>query len=142
MKGKRPYPRTAKSRVSADAMNGSHCCGRIWNIAGVVLAIFMVLSVPFHALAQPASPNGIPLAEDLVPAPNGYEMVTAKYVTAKPTDLYISPFLWAGKVTGVQLSAGQQMEVLAKPKGYDWLLVGKNGAGIGYVPISVLSPVK
>jgi len=141
MKGKRPYPRTAKARVSADTFNAPHG-GGTWSLVGVVFAIVMVLSVPFHALAQPASPNGIPLAEDLVPAPEGYEMVTAKYITTKPTDLYISPFLWAGKVMGVQLSAGQQVEILAKPKGYNWLLVGKNGAGIGYVPISVLSPVK
>lgn len=111
-------------------------------LVGVVLLFGMLLSVPFHASAQPVSANGILLGDDLVPAPDGYEMVTAKYFTAKPTDLYISPFLWAGKVMGVRLSAGQQVEVLAKPKGYDWLLVGKNGAGIGYVPISVLSPVK
>src|SRR4029077_21195040 len=142
MKVRRQYPRIAKSRVSANAMNGSHCRGRIWNIVGVVLGVFIVLSGPLHAKAQPASANGILLAEDLVPAPDGYEIVTAKYVTAKPTDLYISPFLWAGKVMGVRLSAGQQIEVLAKPKGYDWLLVGKNGAGIGYVPMSVLSPIK
>ena len=141
MKVKRLYARAAKARVSANALNAPHC-GGIWSVLGVGLAIFLVLSVPFHALAQPASPNGIPLAEDLVPAPEGYEMVTAKYITTKPTDLYISPFLWAGKVMGVQLSAGQQVEILAKPKGYNWLLVGKNGAGIGYVPISVLSPVK
>jgi hypothetical protein len=111
-------------------------------LVGVILVFVMVLAMQFHALAQSASPNAILLAEDLVPAPDGYEMVTAKYVTAKQTDLYISPFLWAGKVVGVQLSAGQQIEVLAKPKGYDWLLVGKNGAGIGYVPMSVLSPIK
>ena len=111
-------------------------------LVGIVLVFVMGLSMQFHALAQPASPNGILLGDDLVPAPDGYEMVTAKYVTAKPTDLYISPFLWAGKVVGVRLSASQPVEVLAKPKGYDWLLVGKNGAGIGYVPISALSPVK
>ena len=139
---RRQYPRIAKSIVSPTAMNGSHCRGRRWNIVGVVLGVLIVLPVPFHAKAQPASANGILLAEDLVPAPDGYEMVTAKYVAAKQTDLYISPFLWAGKVMGVQLSAGQQIEVLAKPKGYDWLLVGKKGAGIGYVPMSALSPVK
>jgi hypothetical protein len=137
MKAKSPYLRAAKSRVSASAVHVSH-----WSIAGVVLVIAMLLAVPFHALAQPASSNGILLAEDLVPAPEGYETVTAKYVTARPTDLYIGPFLWAGTVIGIRLTAGQQIEVLAKPKGYDWLLVGKNGAGIGYVPISVLSPVR
>lgn len=142
MKVKRQYSRAAKWYVSAEAVNASLYGARIWRIASLVLVIVMLPSAQFPALAQSASPNAILLAEDLVPAPDGYEIVTAKYVTAKPTDLYISPFLWAGKVMGVRLNAGQQIEVLAKPKGYDWLLVGKNGAGIGYVPMSALSPVK
>jgi hypothetical protein len=116
--------------------------GWIPSIVGVIVVMAALLSVPVLTLAQPAGTNGIRLGEDVVPAPDGYETVTAKYVTAGPTDLYISPFLWAGKVFGVQLKAGQQVEVLAKPKGYDWLLVGKDGAGIGYVPISVLSQAR
>jgi hypothetical protein len=107
-----------------------------------VVAILAVLSVQFYAFAQPAGATGIRLADDVVPAPDGYEMVTAKYIAAKPTDLYISPFIWAGKALGVHLNAGQPVEVLAKAKGYDWLVVGKNGTGIGYVPISALSPAK
>ena len=112
------------------------------SIVGITMVMGALLSVPVLTLAQPARTNEIRLAEDVVPAPDGYETVTAKYVTARQTDLYISPFLWAGKVFGVQLKAGQQVEVLAKPKGYDWLLVGKDGAGIGYVPISVLSQAR
>ena len=124
------------------SMDASHDCGSIRSRAGVVVVAIALLFGPFHALAQPAGANAIRLAEDVVPAPDGYEMVTAKYFAPKPTDLYISPFTWAGKVLGVQLKAGEQIEVLAKPRGYDWLLVGKNGAGIGYVPISALSPAK
>jgi len=93
-----------------------------------------------RAFSQPSV--NVRLADDVVPAPEGYEAVAAKYVAAKPTDIYISPFIWAGKVMGVHLNAGQPVDVLAKPKGYDWLLVGKNGQGIGYVPISVVSPAK
>ena len=112
------------------------------SIVGIMMVMGALLSVPVLTLAQPAAANGVRLGEDVVPAPDGYETVTAKYVAARQTDLYISPFLWAGKVFGVQLKAGQQVEVLAKPKGYDWLLVGKDGAGIGYVPISVLSQAR
>ena len=108
------------------------------------VAFILVLSVAalFAEAGQAADVTGIRLADDVVPAPDGYEAVTAKYIVAKPTDIYISPFIWGGKVLGIHVNAGQPVEVLARPKGYDWLLVGKNGEGIGYVPISVLSPAK
>ena len=109
---------------------------------GVMVVTAALLCAPVLTVAQPAAIDGIRLAQDVVPAPEGYETVTVKYVTVGPTDLYISPFTWAGKVLGVQLRAGQPVEVLAKPKGYDWLLVGKDGAGIGYVPASALSLAK
>ena len=33
-------------------------------------------------------------------------------------------------------------EILAKAKAYDWILVGRNGIGIGYIPLSRLAPAK
>lgn len=109
-------------------------------IAGLAALSVALLSplVP----AQSAGAGQVRLAGDVVPAPDGFEAVTAKYIVAGPTDLYISPFLWAGKIVGAHLNAGEPAGVIAKPKGYDWLLVGKNGVGIGYVPLSALSPVK
>lgn len=91
--------------------------------------------------AQGAPPN-LSMGDDLVPAPYGYEAVAGKYVTAKATDIYISPFIWAGKVMGAHLNAGQPVEVLARAKGYDWLIVGKNGTPLGYVPQAALAPAK
>jgi hypothetical protein len=107
-------------------------------MSAAIVALFVHLS----ALAQPADANRIRLGDDVVPASDGYEMVTTGYTVTTATDLYISPFIWAGKVLGTRLSTGQDVEVLAKPKGYEWLLVGKNGTGIGYVPMSALSPKK
>jgi len=92
--------------------------------------------------AQQANLNTIHLSDDIIPAPDGFEPVTEKYVTRKATDLYISPFIWAGKVMGVHLNAGQPVDIVAKLKGYDWLLVGNRGEGIGYVPLSVLLPAR
>ena len=89
-----------------------------------------------------ANLNAIHLSDDIVPAPDGFEAVTEKYVTRKATDLYIGPFIWAGKVIGMHLGAGQPVEILAKLKGYDWFLVGSRGEGTGYVPMSVLIPAK
>lgn len=107
--------------------------------AGFWAAFVLALGVQLPAAGQTAEINGVRLEDEVVPAPDGYEAVSAKYIAAKPTDLYISPFIWGGKVRNVHLSAGEQVPVLAKPKGYDWLLVGRNGAGIGYVPTSALA---
>lgn len=111
--------------------------------AAVIVAISAATALSPRATgAQPANLNAINLSGDIIPAPDGFEPVTGKYVTRKATDLYISPFIWAGKVIGVHLNAGQPVEILAKLKGYEWFLVGNRGEGIGYVPISLLVPAR
>ena len=102
-----------------------------------VLALCLTSSV----FAQGAAPN-LNMGENLVPAPYGYEAVTGRYVAAKSTDVYISPYIWGGKVMGAHLNAGQPVEILAKAKDYDWLIVGKNGMPLGYVPQAALSSAK
>ena len=130
---------TLGTRKSTD---GPRCRARRWIPSAIFAALALMLAAPLATTAQAANTDAIRLENDVVPAPDGNEPVTAKYVTAKPTDLYISFFLWGGKVRDVHLNAGEPVEVLAKPKGYDWLLVGKNGAGIGYVPMSALAPAR
>ena len=90
--------------------------------------------------AQPT--DAIHLSDDIVPAPDGFEAVAGNYLALRATDVYISPFIWAGKVAGLHLNAGQRVEVLAKLKGYDWLLIGNRGEGIGYVPLAALAPAR
>jgi len=34
------------------------------------------------------------------------------------------------------------VDALAKAKDFDWILVGRNRVGVGYVPIERLTPVK
>jgi hypothetical protein len=94
------------------------------------------------ALAAVGVPDNIRLANNVVPAPFGYEAVTTQYVVAEPTALYVSPYIYPGAVNKEQLKPGQAVDILAKPKGYDWILVGKDGIGIGYIPISRLTPAK
>jgi hypothetical protein len=109
----------------------------------IVIAICAATALcPIASNAQPANLNAIHLSNDIVPAPDGFEPATGKYVTRKATDIYISPFIWAGKVARVHLNAGQPVEILAKLRGYDWLLVGNKGEGIGYVPMSMLAAAK
>jgi hypothetical protein len=80
------------------------------------------------------------LADNVVPAPFGYEAVTIKYVIAEATRLYISPYIYPGTVSNETLQPGQAVNILAKAKGYDWVLAGKDGIGIGYIPVSRLTP--
>jgi hypothetical protein len=104
--------------------------------------IAVLILWPALAYAADAVATKLSLADDVVPAPDGYEPVTGHYVAAGTTALYISPYIWAGKVKGAEIEAGQPVQALGKPKGYDWLLVGDNGKGIGYVPLSAVSEVK
>ena len=94
------------------------------------------------ASAADISTGAVRLANDVVPAPFGYETVTTKYVVAEATPLYISPYIYPGSVNNTKLKPGEAVESLAKAKGYDWILVGKNGIGIGYIPISRLATAK
>ena len=93
------------------------------------------------ALAAGAA-DAVRVANDVVPAPFGYEAVNAKYVVAETTGLYVSPYIFPGTVNNDKLKPGQAVDVLAKVKDYDWVLVGKNGVGIGYIPLSRLAPAK
>ena len=94
------------------------------------------------ALAAASAPDGIRLANNIVPAPFGYEAVATQYVIAEATPLYVSPYVFPGTVNKDTLKPGQAVEALAKAKTYDWILVGKDGIGIGYIPISRLTPAK
>jgi len=102
---------------------------------------FVLLSQPVPAAPAPSMEN-IRLAEDVVPAPFGYEPVTTRYVVAEPTPLYVSPYVFPGTVGNTNLSRGATVDALAKAKDFDWILVGRNGVGVGYVPIERLTPVK
>jgi hypothetical protein len=81
------------------------------------------------------------LANNIAPAPFGYEPLTTRYVIAETTLIYVSPLIYPGAISTKKLQPGQPVNALAKVKNYDWILVGQNGVGIGYIPISRLMPV-
>src|SRR6266853_386036 len=107
-----------------------------------MLAILGAPLLATVAFAAATAPDNIRLANNVVPAPFGYEAVTTQYVVAEPTPLYVSPYIYPGTVNKEQLKPGQTVDILAKAKTYDWVLVGKDGVGIGYIPISRLTPAK
>jgi len=100
----------------------------------VVLALF-------HggALGADIPADSLKIAAGVVKA-TGYETPPAKgYVVANSTNVFNDHAVYGTDVTG-QLRLGEKVEALAKVKGWDWMLVGKEGTGIGYVPISMLAP--
>ena len=75
---------------------------------------------------------------DGVTRTSAYVAPTTKYVVANSTDIFTDVKL-SGKTTG-HLEWGQEVSVLAAPKDWDWLLVGRDGVGIGYIPRGAVAP--
>jgi hypothetical protein len=91
------------------------------------------------AFAADISADSVKLAPGVTKAAEGYETPMAPYIVANSTNIYSGHKFYDTKVTG-ELKRGDHVDVLAKVKGWEWVLVGKDGTGIGYVSISMLSP--
>ena len=116
---------------------------RYWIQFGTVTAITATVAAPLlniaAAFAADISTDNLKFAPNVVKAP-GYETLATPYIVANGTNIYTDHSFTGTQVTG-ELKRGDHVDVLAKVKGWDWVLVGKNGTGIGYVSISMLSPV-
>jgi hypothetical protein len=100
----------------------------------------VVLLTTVSAFAADISADSLKLAPGVIKASEGYESAPVQtYIVANPTSIFGNHFYYDSKVTG-ELKLGEKVQPMAKVKGYDWVLVGKNGQGIGYVPISMLAP--
>lgn len=108
-------------------------------VLGASLAFAAAVSLAGAARAADISADSVKLAPGVVKAMEGYESPPTTYIDANPTDVYNDHYFYNTKVTGA-LKRGEKVDVLAKVKGWDWVLVGRNGTGIGYVAISMLSP--
>ena len=102
----------------------------------VAISAMLMLGTAFGA-AIPS--DNLKFASGVMKAKEGYETPTTTYIVANPTSVYSDHSFFDDKVTG-DLKRGEHVQALAKVKDYDWILVGKNGVGIGYVPISMLAP--
>ena len=113
-----------------------------WVRFGAVTAISATLTVALlnldSAFASEVSPDSLKFAPNVVKAP-GYETPATTYIVANPTSIFSDHYFFNTMTTG-ELKRGEKVEALAKVKDWDWILVGKNGTGIGYVAISMLSP--
>jgi hypothetical protein len=102
--------------------------------AAVIVAGFNIAA----SIAAEISPDSIKLAAGVVKAP-GYETPAPSYIVANATNVFSDHSFSGTKVMG-ELKRGEHVEVLAKVKDWEWVLVGKDGTGVGYVSISMLSP--
>jgi hypothetical protein len=104
----------------------------------IVLALVLLVGGVSDAFAAtPLRAEDIKLA-DGVSRMSAYEPPTTKYVVANSTDI-LSDVKLSSKVTG-HLERGQEVSVLAVPRDWDWLLVGRDGIGIGYIPRGAVAP--
>jgi hypothetical protein len=106
----------------------------------------MALSAMAFALFANSSASAIDIPVDsLKLAPgvvqaSGYETPpVANYIVADSTNIFSNHAFYRNNVTG-ELKRGERPDVLAKVKGWEWVLIGKQGTGIGYVATSMLSP--
>jgi hypothetical protein len=110
---------------------------QIRSVTAIAFAAGMLCAAGAWAADIPA--DSVKLAPGVAKASEGYETPPAMYVVANPTDIFSDHYFYNTKVTG-SLKRGDKLDALAKVKGWDWVLVGRNGTGIGYVAISMLSP--
>ena len=110
---------------------------KFYSAAAVAFAAGLLCTA--GAWAADVSADSLKLAAGVVKAMEGYETPPTAYVVANPTDVFNDHYFYNTKVTG-SLKRGDKVDAMAKVKGWDWVLVGRNGTGIGYVAISMLSP--
>lgn len=73
--------------------------------------------------------NGYRLSSDIAPAT--YNRVDRMFVAQAGVNLRAAPTTNSGRVG--RLQAGERFQALAQVRGADWILVGQNGVGVGYV---------
>ena len=106
---------------------------------GIWCGALIAAAISAGAFAVDVSVDSLKLGPGVVKATEGYETPPTTYIVANPTSVFNDHYFYNTKVTG-ELKRGEHVDALAKVKGWDWVLVGKNGTGIGYVAISMLSP--
>jgi hypothetical protein len=110
---------------------------RIQTFTGLTAGFAVSLLAASAALAQGQAVN--PKLAPGVKPQVGYEASTQKLVVANPTPIF-SDIMPTSSKTGDLDKIGEPVNVLAKVKNWDWVLVGKDGQGIGYVPDDLLRP--
>jgi hypothetical protein len=116
-------------------MEGLSMTWKAWFLGAAPL-VMLLGTLPSGAADIPV--ESIKLAPGVVKAAE-YETTDTKYIVANGMSLYSDHGFHTIPVGG-ELKRGEHVDVIAKVKGWEWVLIGKEGLGIGYVSISMLSP--
>jgi hypothetical protein len=84
------------------------------------------------------SVNGRKLASNIDPA--HFEKTSGRFVARTNVNLRAGPSTGSAKVGA--LSAGQNFDAMAKVARSDWILVGRDGVGVGYVKGGYVAPAE
>ena len=112
------------------------CRGWTRLLPGAAAACLVAAASAASALAAdaPALANGVEPAKDLKPA-------STRYVVTNATPLYRAPAYDPEGQTGQMLARGERPQILGEANMGAFLLVGRDGRGVGYVPRSLVCPV-
>lgn len=80
--------------------------------------------------------NGYRLSSDVTSA--SYSRMGQTYVAGSTVNLRSSPSARSGRVGS--LRRGERFQAMASVRGSDWILVGHNGVGVGYVRADLVRP--
>ena len=80
--------------------------------------------------------GGYNLSGDIVPA--NYSRIDQTFVANRTVNLRAAPTTNSGRVGS--LRAGERFQALANVRGSEWILVGQNGVGVGYVHAGYVQP--
>jgi hypothetical protein len=103
-------------------------------IAGVLAGLTLTGT---SLAADPVTPQ---LAAGVTPQAE-YESLSQSLVVANPTTIFSDTSIYSLPVGQLE-KVGEPVNAIAKVKNSNWVLVGRDGLGIGYVSGSLLTPVK
>jgi uncharacterized protein YgiM (DUF1202 family) len=114
-------------------VGGRHATGE--TVAGVALGAAAGSAIGCEAQKSSArnagtyTQGGYRLYSNVSPA--SYRKIGDTFVAESGVNLRAGPTTNSGKVG--RLQAGERFQALAEVRGSDWILVGQNGVGVGYV---------
>ena len=127
--------------VIGNKVGGRHATGE--TIAGAAVGAAAGSAIGCEAQktrAQTAgtyTKNGYRLAGHVAPA--SYDRIGSAFVAQSGVNLRAAPTTNSDRVG--RLQAGERFQALAEVRGSDWILVGQNGVGVGYVRADFVRPV-
>ena len=112
------------------AVGGRHATGE--TVAGAALGAAAGSAIGCEAQKD----RGYRLSSAISPA--SYSRVGRTFVAETGVNLRAAPTTNSGRVG--RLQAGERFQAMAQVRGSDWILVGQNGVGVGYVRNDFVRP--